>query len=60
MARLVWMCHVKLSFCQPPHLSYAGAVDLHLELVEVEPVPGLLWVQVVVEVPRCKPKTVEA
>lgn len=41
-------------------LSYAGAVDLHLELVEVQPVPRLLRVQVVVEVPGRKAETVEA
>lgn len=35
-------------------------MDLHLELVEVKPVPGLLRVQVVVEVPGCEPKAVEA
>lgn len=39
---------------------YAGAVDLHLELVEVQPVPRLLRVQVVVEVPGRKAETVEA
>lgn len=53
---------VKLSFCHYypyTHIYYTCAVDLHLELIEVEPVPGLLWVQVVVEVPGCKPKTVE-
>lgn len=42
-----------------PDPSYTCAVDLHLELIEVEPVAGLLWVQVVVEVPGRKPKTVE-
>lgn len=35
-------------------------MDLHLELVEVEPVPGLLRVQIVVEVPGRKPEAVEA
>lgn len=40
--------------------SYACAVDLHLELVKVKPVPSLLWIQVVVKVPGRKPKTVES
>lgn len=34
-------------------------MDLHLELIEVEPVPGLLRVQVVVEVPGREPETVK-
>lgn len=35
-------------------------MDLHLELVKVQPQPGLLRVQVVVEVPGGKAETVEA
>lgn len=44
---------------RPGH-PHAGAVDLHLELVKVQPVPGLLRVQVVVEVPGRKAEAVEA
>lgn len=34
-------------------------MDLHLELIKVEPVPGLLRVQVVVEVPGREPETMK-
>lgn len=40
-------------------VSYTGAVDLHLELVEVKPVSGFLGVQVMVAVSGCKAKTME-
>lgn len=43
-----------------PHHPHAGAVDLHLELVEVQPVLSFLRVQVVVEVPGREAETVEA
>lgn len=35
-------------------------MDLHLELIKVEPLPGLVWIQVMVKVPCREPKTVEA
>lgn len=34
-------------------------MDFHFEFVKVEPMPGLLWVKVMVAVSRCKAKTVE-
>lgn len=39
--------------------TYTCAVDLHLEFIKVKPVLGLLWIQVMVEISCCKPKTVE-
>lgn len=40
--------------------SYTSAMNLHLELVKVEPVSSFLRIQVVVAVSCCKAKTVEA
>lgn len=42
--------------CVCPH---CGRVQLHLELLQVEPVFGLAGVQVVVKVPGCVTKAVE-
>lgn len=40
-------------------VSYTCAMDLHFKFIEVEPVLGLLWVQVMIKISSCKPKTVE-
>lgn len=42
-----------------PRLTHPSGVQLHLELLQVEPLLGLVGIQVVVKVPGGVPKTVE-